>query len=141
MDARIKLVPASKDISYLRAEYRQPLQIVMVVVALVLLVACTNIANLLLARVSAQQREMAVRLTLGAGRVRLVRQLLTESLLLAGAAAGLVLSLWAAPLLVSLVAPSDSPVQLPLGIDWRVMSFTVAVCVATALLFGLVPGV
>ena len=115
----------------------------MVVVALVLLVACTNIANLLLARASARQREMAVRLTLGAGCVRLVRQLLTESLLLAGAgaAAGLVLSLWAAPLLVSLVVPSDSSVQLPLGIDWRVLSFIVAVCVATALLFGLVPGV
>lgn len=138
---KLKLVPAARGISPLRQQYGEPLEIVVIVVALVLLVACGNVANLLLARAGTRRREMAMRLSLGAGRARLVRQLLAESLLLAFAAAGfgLLLAEWSVPALVRLLGPSDAPVQLAAGLDARVLAFAAAAALGTAVLFGLFP--
>ena len=117
----------------------------MALVALVLLIACANLANLLLARGAARQREFAVRLSIGAGRGRLIRQLLTESFLLAmlGAAFGVVLAQWADGLLLRMVSPTGSvgqeAIQLSLRPDARVLAFTFGVAILTALLFGLIP--
>jgi predicted permease len=109
--------------------------------ALLLLVACANLANLLLARGAARRREFAVRLALGAGRGRLVRQLLAESVLvaLAGAAAGILFAAWGLDLLTTLIPPKDAPDLYGLQLDWRVAGFTAALALSTAVLFGLVP--
>ncbi len=140
---KLKLImrPAAKGISSLREQYSEPIEIVFAVVALVLLLVCGNVANLLLARAGARLREMAVRISLGAGRLRLIRQLLTESLLLsmAGAALGVTAAQWATPALVRMLAPDDSPVRLAVGLDARVLAFTVLVSIATAMLFGIAP--
>jgi predicted permease len=124
-----------------RRQYAQSLRILMGLVSLVLLAACANVANLLLARGAARRREIALRLALGASRVRLVRQLLAESLLLSllGAALGVVFGHWSRGLLVGLRQFGGSPAVLDLPLDGRVFGFTVAVTAATALLFGLAP--
>jgi predicted permease len=142
-DQRINLQPASRGASTLRASFGAPLKFLMVLVGLVLLIACANVANLLLARGAARQKEFAMRVAIGAGRGRLIRQLLTESLLLAmlGAAAGILLAHWADNLLLRMVsgASKSAAVQLNLQPDARVLGFTLGVAVLTALLFGLIP--
>jgi predicted permease len=124
----------------LRQEFRQPLLILMLTVALVLAVACVNIANLLLARAATRHKEIAVRLALGAGRFRLVRQLLTESLLLAilGGMAGLLFARLCLRVLTTYL-PQQAQAALDLSLDARVLIFTLAVSILTSLLFGLAP--
>jgi predicted permease len=125
----------------LRNTYGDALIALMGVVGVVLLIACANVANLLLARATARQREIAVRLALGASRGRLVRQLLTESTVLAGLGAlgGGLFAWWGSRLLVSLLTTSAQRVAIHLTPDWRVVAFTAVVAVGTGLLFGLAP--
>ena len=137
----LQVLPAARGISALRERYGEPIQIVFAVVAVILLLACGNVANLLLARAGARQHEMAVRASVGAGRTRLIRQLLTESILpaLAAAALGACAARFATPALVTMLAPSDAPVQLAVGLDGRVLAFTAMVSILTAIAFGVVP--
>ncbi|HKV99603.1 MAG TPA: ABC transporter permease [Vicinamibacterales bacterium] len=135
------LIRASNGESDLRARFQQPLTILLVVVGLVLVIACANIANLLIARATARRHELSVRLALGATRWRLARQLLLESLLLAaaGGAGGLLIAQWGSQLLVRQLTTMTNRVTLDLAIDWRILIFTTAVATLTALLFGLAP--
>ncbi|HUI43394.1 MAG TPA: ABC transporter permease [Terriglobia bacterium] len=125
----------------LRARYDQPLEIVMAVVGLVLLIACANIASLMLARASARRKEIAMRFSLGAARSRIVRQMLTESILLSGtgAALGVLFARWSEPLLVRLVSRREYPLVLDLSTDGRVLAFTAGIAILTGLLFGIWP--
>lgn len=122
-------------------QYAQPLYILMGIVGLVLLIACANIANLLLARGNARRHELSVRTALGASAWRIARQLLVESLLLAGtgAALGLVFARWGARLMVRELSVSGGTIALDVGLDWRVIAFTASIATLTALLFGTVP--
>lgn len=139
--ARIELVPASKGLDTLRRQFSRPLQTLMVIVALVLLISCANVANLLLARAAARQKEFAVRLGLGASRVRLLRQMLTESMLLVfvGGLLGLVFARWGGFFLMSFFANGRDRVSVDLGLDHRVLLFTAGVSLLTGIIFGLVP--
>ena len=141
LKAPLQLVPAATGASYLRYRYERPLLTIQVVVGLVLLIACANIANLLMARATARRHELSIRLALGASRARLARQLLTESFVLAsaGAAAGLVFAQWGSRLLVHALSTRLNQIVLDLNPDWRVLAFTAAVAIATALFFGTMP--
>jgi putative ABC transport system permease protein len=132
---------ANGDPRGLRQAYARPLLTIFAVVGLVLLIACVNIANLLLARATARQHELSVRLALGASRLRLARQLLIESLLLAGpgAALGLLVATWGGRALVSQLSTSVDAIGLDPAPDWRVLAFTVAASLLAALLFGSAP--
>jgi predicted permease len=137
----IEVLPGGRGLSVLRSQYAQPLLVLMTVVGLILLIACANVANLLLARASARMQEIGVRLSLGAGRMRMMRQLLTESLVLAsfGGAAGFLVAVWGRQLLLGLVFVGWSSIPLDLEIDTRVLGFTALASLLTGLLFGLVP--
>jgi predicted permease len=138
---RVPLTPMATGLSSLRRRFSESLQILMAVVALVLLIACANIANLLLARSTARARELAVRQALGARRSRLIRQLITESLLLAlaGGLLGVALASVANRLLLRMVSGGLDTIPLDVSIDTRLLLFTLAVTIATALIFGTVP--
>jgi predicted permease len=140
----IDVLPGSQGRSYVRAELSKPLWVLMAITGVVLLIACANIANLLLARATARQREIAVRLAVGASRGRIVRQLLTESLSLSagGALTGLALAFWADKALMALYLPADSGgLNISTAPDSRILLFTLGVTVITGVIFGLVPAV
>ncbi len=145
LKSSVELLPGSQGQSYLRQELGTPLWVLMALTGTVLLLACANLANLMLARAAGREREMSIRLAIGAGRARIVRQLLIESLMLSvfGAALGLTLAFAADQLLLNAYLPSDAAGDLavsPLP-DVRILLFTGAVMFATVLIFGLAPAV
>ena len=141
LKSSITLKPAAVGFSRTGQEYRKALFTLMGIVGLVLLIASANIANLLFARASARQREFSVRMAIGARRRRVIRQLMTESLLLSilGAAGGFLLALWGSRLLVRMLSTQGNPLEIDVSPDPSVLGFTAAVTVLTAVLFGLAP--
>lgn len=141
IDATLLIEPAGAGISSLQDEYRKALGILGVLVAMVLLIACANVANLKMAQSAMRSREMALRVAIGAGRGRLVQMLLVENAMLAVLAAGLgALFAWrSAPLVVTMIQSSDSPMRLLLYMDWRVLGFGVGLVFCVLLLFGVLP--
>jgi predicted permease len=135
------VLPASKGRSRLRRDFSKPLIVLMVTVGLVLLIACANVANLLIARATSRQKEIAVRLALGSGRRRIICQLLVESLLLsiAGGATGLILAVWTDKALVDFLPQSSVPMTLSAAPDWRILTFNILISLLTGVAFGLVP--
>jgi predicted permease len=138
---KLEAAPAGAGYSSLREDYERPLWLLLGIAATVLLIACANLANLLLARASAREREMAVRQAVGASRLRLIRQLLAESLLLAvvGAALGALLAQTLSRFLVSFLSTAGNALFLDLSVDWRVLGFAAGIAAVTCILFGLTP--
>jgi len=141
LDFKFKMLPAGSGVSRLRDEYSTPLWLLLGIAGLVLLIACANLANLMLARASAREREIAVRLAVGASRGRIVRQLLAESLLIAafGALLGFGLAQWMSRFLIAFLSTEGRSLFVDLKPDWAVLAFTAAVATLTCILFGLTP--
>ena len=141
MTQSLAVTEGGRGASTLRGDFGKPLEILMAVVGLILLIACANIANILLARAAARQKEIAVRVALGAGGARLVRQMLTESILLAvvGGMVGLLFAEWAEVALLRMVSAGNGPLPLDLHPNGKILAFTLGVSVLTGILFGLAP--
>lgn len=137
----LEVMPASGGLSALRNAFSKPLAILMIVVGIVLLIACVNVANLLLVRSSARAKEIAVRLSLGASRGRLIRQLLLESVLLSslGGLLGLIFAYWGCNALVAMMQHANNPLLIDVHPDLSVLGFTALACIVTGILFGLTP--
>jgi len=141
LNQHLAVTPGSHGASALRSDFGKPLLILMAVVGLILLIACANIANILLARSAARQKEISIRVALGASRPHLFRQVLTESILLAaiGGAVGLLLAQWADAALLRMVSTTSNQVRLDVHPNTAVLAFTFGVSLLTAILFGLTP--
>jgi predicted permease len=137
----LQLEPGDRGLDYLRGEYARPSYVLLALAGLVLLLACLNLANLLLARSATRQRELSTRLALGASRGSILRQMLTESVLLAGlgGVAGLLLGYLGRNLIPKLLTNSSQPETVQVQFDWRVLLFTLGISFATGVLFGLAP--
>ena len=141
LDQKVVLEPAATGVSDLQTETKRPLAVLGVLVALVLLIACANVANLMTAQASARAREMAVRVSIGGGKWRLIQLVLVQSgwLALMAAAIGGLFAWWSGPFVVSMINPSDNPARLILPSDWQVLGFGLALALLVTLLFGLIP--
>jgi len=138
---KLDATPGATGVSGIRNQYERPLWILMASTGLVLLIACANLANILLARGSVREKEITIRLALGASRGRLIRQLLVESLILSsvGASLGIALAAVSSRALVGFIATGRNPVFVEFGLDWRMLGFTTLMAVSTCLAFGLLP--
>jgi predicted permease len=139
---QVTLVSAQSGLSGPRTRYSDPLYVLMLAVGIILLIACANVTGLLLARAAARQKEMAVRSALGAGRARIVRQLLTESVMLSvlGGLLGILFAYWGAHTIISFLSSNQAwPLGFATGVDLRVLGFTVAISLLTGILFGVAP--
>jgi len=141
MNQKLRLMPAAVGASDLQKQYRRPLLILGVLVALVLLVACANVGNLLTGQAAARAREMALRVSIGAGRGRLIQLVLVESALLAAfaSAVGAMFAWWSAPFVISMLRMPEDPVRVVLNAGWRELTFGAALALFVTLLFGLAP--
>ena len=141
LDYKVNMLPAAAGASGMQRNYRPALWALGILVALVLLIACANVANLMTAQAASRAREMALRVSIGAGRGRLVQLVLVESAMLAlfSAGAGALFAWWSAPFVVARINPPDNPARLDLPADWRVLAFGLALTMAVTLLFGLAP--
>jgi putative ABC transport system permease protein len=143
MAYRLAAFPASTGFSDLRQQSEHPLWLLLGISGLVLLIACANLANLMLARASARERELVLRAVLGAGRSRLLRQLISESVLLSlvGTFCGILVAAYLSWFLIAMISNPRSPVFLDLTMDWRVLGFSACLAIVTTLLFGLTPAI
>jgi predicted permease len=137
----IPLLPGGSGLSHLRSAYKTPLTVLMIMVAVVLLIACANLANLLLAKAASREREFCARLALGSSRGRIVRQILIEAMVLAlmGGGLGLGLAFWSTRVIIHFIDQGVTHTALSATPDWRVLLFTFGMCILTAVLFGIAP--